>query len=74
MEIERMTAHCVERIKHNLGEVTQAKDAFLNWQTTKQKEAHRISDAVALFTKPPAAEKPSDPKPVLQPVGAESKI
>jgi len=72
-EIERMTAHCLERIKHNLGEVTQAKDAFLNWQTTKQKEAQRISDAVALFAKPPAVDKPSDLKPALQTVGADSK-
>ena len=34
-----MTAHCLDRIKHTLGEVTQAKDAFLNWQTAKQKES-----------------------------------
>ena len=73
LEIERMTAHCLERIKHNLGEVTQAKDAFLNWQTIKQKESQRITDAVALFTKPQAAEKPSELKPMLQTVGAESK-
>ncbi len=72
-EIDRMTAHCLDRIKHNLGEVTLAKDAFLNWQTTKQKEAQRISDAVALFAKPPAVEKPSDSKPALQTVGADSK-
>ena len=72
-EIERMTAHCLDRIKHNLGEVTLAKDAFLNWQTTKQKEAQRISEAVAIFTKPSAAEQPGDSKPVLQTVGAVSK-
>ena len=73
LEIERMTAHCMDRIKHNLGEVTLAKDAFLNWQTTKLKEAQRISDAVAIFTKPPAVEQPNDSKPVLQTVGAVSK-
>ena len=73
-EIEHMTAHCLDRIKHNLSEVTLAKDAFLNWQTTKQKESQRISDAVALFTKPSAAELPSDSKPVLQTVGADSKL
>ena len=72
-EIERMTAHCMDRIKHNLGEVTLAKDAFLNWQTTKLKETQRISDAVAIFTKPPAVEQPNDSKPVLQTVGADSK-
>jgi hypothetical protein len=74
LEIERMTAHCLERIKHNLGEVTQAKDAFLNWQTIKQKEAQRITDAVALFTKQPAAERPSESKPILHAVGAESTV
>ncbi len=68
-----MTAHCLDRIKHNLGEVTQAKDAFLNWQTAKQKESQRISDAIALFSKPNGAETPSDSKPELQPVGAASK-
>ena len=73
VEIERMTAHCMDRIKHNLGEVTQAKDAFLNWQTAKQKESQRITDAIALFSKPSAAEMPSDSKPELQPVGAGSK-
>jgi hypothetical protein len=73
LEIERMTAHCMDRIKHNLGEVTLAKDAFLNWQTTKLKEAQRISDAVAIFKKPPAVEQPNDSKPVLQTVGADSK-
>jgi hypothetical protein len=72
-EIERMTAHCLDRIKHNLGEVTLAKDAFLNWQTTKHKETQRISDAVALFTKPAAVERPNDSKPALQMVGADSK-
>jgi hypothetical protein len=72
-EIERMTAHCLERIKHNLSEVTLAKDAFLNWQTVKQKESQRISDAVALFSKPSALEQPADGKPVLQATGPDSK-
>jgi hypothetical protein len=73
LEIERMTAHCLDRIKHNLGEVTQAKDAFLNWQAIKQKETQRISEAVALFTKQAASERPSESKPMLQTVGAELK-
>jgi len=73
MEIERMTAHCLERIKQNLGEVTIAKDAFLNWQTIKQKEGNRIGEAVTILTKLPAAEPPSESKQVLQPVGADSK-
>lgn len=73
LEIQRMTEHCLERIKHNLSEVTQAKDAFLNWQTIKQKETQRINEAVALFTKQPAAERLGESQPVLQGVGAESK-
>jgi hypothetical protein len=73
LEIERMTAHCMDRIKRNLGEVTLSRDAFLNWQTTKLNEVQRISDAVALFTKPLAVEQPNDSKPVLQTVGADSK-
>jgi hypothetical protein len=72
-EIERMTAHCLERIKHNLSEVTLAKDVFLNWQTIKQKESQRISDAVALFSKPSAVEQAADGKPMLQATGTDSK-
>ncbi len=72
-EIDRMTAHCVDRIRHNLVEVTQAKDEFQNWQTTKQKETQRISDAVSLFSKSSAVEQHADSKPELQEVGAGSK-
>ena len=73
LEIERMTAHCLDRIKHNLGEVTQARDAFLSWQTTKEKETRRISEAVTLFATTPALEQPGDLKPELETVGADSK-
>jgi hypothetical protein len=73
LEVERMTAHCMDRIKHNLSEVTLAKDDFLNWQTTKQTESQRISDAVALFSKPVAVHQTSDSKASLQTVGADSK-
>jgi hypothetical protein len=73
LEIERMTAHCLERMKHNLGEVTLAKDAFLSWQATKQKESQRISEALAVFTKPPDIKHANDSKPVLQTVSADWK-
>jgi hypothetical protein len=55
--------------------VTQARDAFLNWQTIKEKETQRISEAVALFVATPAlaAEQPGDLKPELETVGAVSK-
>ena len=73
LEIERMTAHCLDRIEHNLVEVTQAKDAFLNCQTSKLKESQPVADAIALFTKPIAADVQSDSKPELQTVGGASK-
>jgi len=73
LEIEGMTAHCVDRIKHNVGEVTQARDAFVNWQTTKEKETQRISDALALFAKVAAVEKASDLKTGALAAGEVSK-
>jgi hypothetical protein len=71
--IERITANFLDRINHNLGEVAFAREAFLNWQTIKQKEAQRISEAVAFFANPPGGEQPIDSKPALQAVGAASK-
>ena len=71
--IERITTNFLDRINHNLGEVAFARNAFLNWQTMKQKEALRISEAVAFFAKPPAVEQPIDSKSALRAVGAASK-
>lgn len=50
-EMERVTAHYAERIKHNLDQVAKEKDALRNWQTMKQQECQRISEAVELCGK-----------------------
>ncbi len=47
-ESERVGAEYAARISRNLDEVAREKDGFRKWQTTKQQEAQRISDAVAL--------------------------
>jgi hypothetical protein len=72
-EFERITPNFLDRINQNLGDVASATEAFRNWQTIEQKEAQRISEAVAFFTKPPSSEQPIDSKPALQAVGAVSK-
>ena len=43
--MERITAQCLDRMKRNQEEVAQEKAAFSKWQTTKQQEADRISEA-----------------------------
>jgi len=72
-EIERITAHYLDRMKHNLDEVTQVKERLRSWQTMKQEEAQRISEAVGLCVKRPPAEAPSDSLLALQPAGAAVK-
>ena len=54
-EIERVTAQLAGRMKQNLDEVVAVKDTFRQWQTSKQSEAHRISEAASLCEKQPAA-------------------
>lgn len=55
-ELERVTAHYAERIKHNLDQVAREKEAFHKWRTMKEQEAQRITEAVGLCAKPPAPE------------------
>ena len=50
-EIERITAQLAERIKQNLDEVVAVKDTFRQWQTLKQNEAQRISEATCMCAK-----------------------
>ena len=59
-EMERVTAHYAERIKHNLDHVTKEKDALRNWQAMKQQECQRITEAVELCSKPTAPESPNE--------------
>jgi hypothetical protein len=58
-ELERETARYLERITQNLSEVAVEKENLARWQTTKQREAQRISEAVSLCTKRSAAEPPA---------------
>ena len=64
-ELERVTAHYADRIKHNQEQVARAKDALQQWQSMKEQENQRISEAVALCGKQPAAELPSAALPAL---------
>jgi hypothetical protein len=59
-ELERVRAHYAERIKHNLDQVAQEKDALRDWQNMKQEECQRITEAVELCAKPGAPEAPND--------------
>lgn len=64
-ELERVTAHYAERIKHNQELVAHEKEALRSWQTMKEQESQRIAEAVALCGKQPATESPADPLPQL---------
>jgi len=59
LEIERVTEHYRDRMKHNLEEVALARSPFSNWQTMKQEEVQRISAAVELCAKRPVSEAPN---------------
>jgi hypothetical protein len=72
-EIERVTKHCLERIKRNLNEVASAKEAFRDWQTMKEKEIQQIAEAASICKKQPVSEPPSEPVPALEAAGVPSK-
>jgi hypothetical protein len=54
-EIDWLTERSMERIKRNLDDIAAEKAEFARWHTMKQQEAARISEAVALCSKPSAA-------------------
>ena len=60
-ELQRATAECLGRIDRNLGEVAQEKASFARWQTMKQQEAERITEAAGLCSKPSPAEPRNSP-------------
>lgn len=64
-EMERVTAHYANRIKHNLDQVAQERAALCSWQAMKEQESQRISEAVGLCGKQPLAEPSSDPLAAL---------
>jgi hypothetical protein len=72
-EMERITAQCLDRMKRNQDEVAQEKAAFSRWQTMKQQEADRISEAVGLCSKPSPAEAPVASLPALGGIGHSVK-
>jgi hypothetical protein len=55
-ETDRIVAQNLERIQRNQDEVSREKAEFAKWQSMKHQEAERISEAVGLCSKPPAAE------------------
>jgi hypothetical protein len=61
-ELERVSAHYAERIKHNLDRAAKEKDSLRAWQTMKEQENQRISEAVALCSKPQLAEGVAEPR------------
>jgi hypothetical protein len=62
-ELDRVTAHYVERIKQNHDQVVREKEALRNWQMAKQHESTRISEIIELCAKQPASAPVSDPQP-----------
>jgi hypothetical protein len=62
-ELDRVTAHYVERIKQNHDQVVREKEALRNWQMAKQHENQRISEIIELCAKQPASTPVSDPQP-----------
>jgi hypothetical protein len=72
-EMERITAQCLDRMKRNLDEVALEKAAFARWQTMKQQEADRITEAAGLCSKPSPAEAPVASLPALGGMGNSVK-
>ena len=64
-EMERVTSHYANRIKHNLDQVAQERAALCSWQAMKEQESQRISEAVGLCGKQPVSESSSDPQAAL---------
>jgi hypothetical protein len=55
-ETDRIVAQNLQRIQRNRDEVSREKAEFAKWQSMKHQEAERISEAVGLCSRPPAAE------------------
>jgi len=66
-ELDRVTAHYVERIKQNHDQVVREKETLRNWQMAKQHESQRISEIIELCAKQPASAPVGDPQPAAGP-------
>jgi len=68
-ELEKVTEHYKGRMKSNLDDVTRLRDPFVAWQSMKEHEVQRISEAVALCSRraeAPAAA-PTEIRPAAMP-------
>jgi len=72
-ETDRIVAQNLERIQRNRDEVSREKAEFAKWQSMKHEEAERISEAVGLCSRPPAAEAEAAPALPLNEVVAGPK-
>lgn len=63
-EMERVTAHYLERLKRNMDEVTQMRSPFAAWQAMKQQEAQKIAEAVELCSKGNSENSSDSPSPI----------
>jgi len=68
-ELDRVSAEFQERINRNLDEVKQEKSAFTRWQTLKEQEAERMTEAIGLCSKSPDSEPPADSVLAVREVG-----
>lgn len=72
-EMERVKARYTERLRRNLDGMAREKATFGNWLTAKQQEAQSMAEAVDLYLKPPAPEKPSTTLEEVSLAGARIK-
>jgi hypothetical protein len=61
-EMERITAHYVERMQRNQDQVAREKEALHNWQMAKQHESQRIAEVLSFCMR--------EPTPATSPVPA----
>ena len=73
-ELEQVTEHYKARMKSNLDDVSRLRDPFVSWQSTKQDEVQRISEAVALCSKRAemASAAVADARPGTEPVASSA--
>lgn len=73
VEIERVTARYAERIQQNLDQIAREKEAFRQWQSTKEGEMQKIGEAIALCGKQTSSEPAANAQPTPDPEAALAK-
>ena len=66
LEIDRLKAHYLDRLQRNLDDISLVRTPLNNWQTMKQQEVQRISEAVKLCAKQAVTEPPTETLPKSQ--------